>query len=234
MTLTTGEVDFFNTIKSNCNIVFDIGCREDTEYLLLHPSAEYHLFEPNPSFFENLKFKLDLSNKSIHANNFGLGKETEIIQYYPDSQSFIKRTVDFQSDEKLCINLPIKNFSEYILEKDIKHIDFMKIDTEGNEPDILFFNVDFIKENVDFLQFEYASTWIDRNDYYRIQDVYNQYNDKFLFFVVYNFDHPFSKIYGKVLTEVLTKEDLNLLDRYMYNSYGFNIAMINKEKIQNG
>jgi len=232
MTLANGELQFFNTIKDECDIIFDVGCREDIDYILAHPEAEYHLFEPNPQFIFNITQKIPLNDTNIRINPFGLGKETKTIKYYPDSQSFIKRTVDFQSNIDLAIELPMKNFAEYIAENNIDKIDFLKIDTEGNEPDILFYNIAFIKNHVKFVQFEYASTWLDRTDDFRIHDVFNTYNDKFKFYVLYDNSHPFSQIHSNVLTHFET-DQLNNIEQYMKNSYGFNIIMIQKENKNN-
>jgi len=232
MTLASGELQFFDTIKDECNIIFDVGCREDVDYILTHPQAEYHLFEPNPIFVKNILEKIPLRDTNVRVNPFGLGRETRTAKYYPDSQSFIKRTTDFQSNEKLAIELSIKNFAEYVAEYNIDRIDFLKIDTEGNEPDILFYNIDFIKNHVKFIQFEYASTWVDRTDGFRIHDVFNTYNEKFKFYVLYDPAHPFSQIYNNVLTHFET-EQLNNIEQYMKNSYGFNIVMVQKESKNN-
>lgn len=44
---TNGEVLFFNTIKDKIDVVFDIGCRTDSEFVNF--TGEVHYFDPVPS-----------------------------------------------------------------------------------------------------------------------------------------------------------------------------------------
>jgi FkbM family methyltransferase len=229
MTITEGELKFFDLIKTECKIIFDIGCQRDIHYIEAYPQGTFYLFEPNPIFVRDLKEKVKDLKSNIIINEFGLGKETAKIKYYPDSQSFIKRTVDFQSNENLAIDLYIKDFKEYIEENNINFIDFLKIDTEGNDPDILFENIEYIKNHVKFVQFEYASTWLDRQDKYDIYDVYECFKNQFLLFLLYNKDHPlFLKVPATVIP-ISCEKDLDIIQEYMKNSYGFEIAMVNKK-----
>jgi hypothetical protein len=50
---TNGEEKFFMDIKDNINIIFDVGCRSDSEYINF--SGEVHYFDPVESFLEKLK-----------------------------------------------------------------------------------------------------------------------------------------------------------------------------------
>jgi len=55
------EANYFNTIKDNCNIIFDIGASYSpyVEY-----PQEVHYFDPQPSVIENLK---QLPNNNIKS-----------------------------------------------------------------------------------------------------------------------------------------------------------------------
>ena len=44
------ELEFYNSIKEECKIIFDVGCREDTNYIENSKNKIFHLFEPNLFF----------------------------------------------------------------------------------------------------------------------------------------------------------------------------------------
>ena len=157
---TNGELNFFNNIKNSINIIFDVGCREDSEFI--HFGGEVHYFDPVNDFMKNLRNQ-DNSNKLSYFNNFGLGKENKELYYYPKYESFYNRTTSCGvSNESDKILLNIKKAKNYIIEKNIGHIDFLKIDTEGHELDVLKGFEEYLKK-VKIIQFEYGGTFLDSN-----------------------------------------------------------------------
>jgi FkbM family methyltransferase len=157
---TNGEEKFFTCIKDNIHIVFDVGCRSDSEYINF--CGEVHYFDPVNEFIENLKNQTNV-NKTSYFNNFGLGDENKELYYYPRYQSFYDRTKSCHiSDDAHKILLHIKRGSDYVINNNIKMIDFLKIDTEGYELNVLKGFGDFIK-NINIIQFEYGGTFLDNN-----------------------------------------------------------------------
>jgi FkbM family methyltransferase len=168
-----GEEKFFNNIKDNINIVFDVGCRVDSEYINF--KGEVHYFDPVNEFIEKLKKQNNL-NKISYFNNFGLGSENKISYYYPKYQSFYDRINSCHiSDDSNKILLNIKKGKDYIINKNIKYIDFLKIDTEGYELNVLEGFNDFL-ENIKIIQFEYGGTFLDNN--IKLIDVINYLKKK--------------------------------------------------------
>jgi FkbM family methyltransferase len=231
--VSIGEKSYFDIIKDYCQIIFDIGCREDIIYAENSYGKTFHMFEPNPIFYNACKNKIDKLDHQheVHINSFGLGNKTHLMSYYEDAQSFFKRHVHFSSNS-LPIPLLIEKFSEYIEENSIETIDFLKMDVEGGEPDILKDGLDFIRDNVKFIQFEYASTWMDRDDKVRLKDIFNLYSDVFEFFFIYNEDHPISEFVHETLNMIDNQETIDIIEQYVVNQYGFDIAMIRKEWIE--
>lgn len=84
---TNGELNFFNQIKDNISIIFDVGCA-NSEYITFQ--GEVHYFDPVNEFIEKLKNKTNF-NKISYFNNFGLGNENIELYYYPKYQSFFDR-----------------------------------------------------------------------------------------------------------------------------------------------
>ena len=84
---TNGEYKFFIDIKDKINIIFDVGCRSDSEFVSF--SGEVHYFDPVHKFIEKLKNNNIILNKNSYFNTFGLGKDNTQIYYYPNYQSFM-------------------------------------------------------------------------------------------------------------------------------------------------
>jgi len=201
-----GEEKFFTNIKDNINVIFDVGCCSDSEFINF--TGDVHYFDPVNEFIEKLKIQ-KISNKSSYFNNFGLGEETKEIYYYPNYQSFYDRIKSCnKSDDANKILLNIKKGKDYIINNNIKNIDFLKIDTEGYELHVLQGFEDFI-ENIKIIQFEYGGTFLDNNK--KLIDVINYLKQKGF----YKFSYLTN--YG---TEIIT----NFNDHYQY----CNIVCINK------
>jgi FkbM family methyltransferase len=170
---TNGEERFFLNIKENINVIFDVGCRSESEFI--HFNGEVHYFDPVNEFIENLK-KKETSNKSSYYNNFGLGNDNTQLHYYPYYESFCNRINSYgtcdDANKKL---LEIKKGKDYVTNNDIKSIDFLKIDTEGYELSVLQGFEDFL-ENVKIIQFEYGGTFSDNN--LKLIDVINHLEEK--------------------------------------------------------
>lgn len=203
---TNGEEYFFDNIKDNIKVIFDVGCRSESEFIKFE--GEVHYFDPVDRFIENLKTQKILNTIS-YFNNFGLGNENKNIFYYPKYESFYNRIVSCGvNDESNKVLLHIKKGKDYIIEKNIKYIDFLKIDTEGYELNVLQGFEDFL-ENVKIIQFEYGGTFLDNNT--KLINVINYLENKGF----YNFSY---------LTNFGTERITEFQDHYQY----CNIVCINK------
>ena len=134
-------------------------------------------FEASPINFEYLKKKVEenkqeYNNTEIVLENIALGAEDKIIefnQFNESSSSTIKeideeskyykrkfRLINFLNNKETYQKIKIKIFKlkDYIEKNNIKKIDFMKIDTEGYEFEILLGLENKIKL-VDIIMFEH-------------------------------------------------------------------------------
>jgi FkbM family methyltransferase len=153
-----GELLFFESIKNSSSLVFDVGSRFDSEFT--HFKGDVHYFEPNSDFFEKLK-TISTKNKNSYFNNFGLSNTNDVLWYYPTYQSFYNRiTSCHRDDDSNKIKLVVKKATDYIKENNITSIDFVKIDTEGSELNVIKGFEDSLKL-VKILQFEYGGTFLD-------------------------------------------------------------------------
>jgi FkbM family methyltransferase len=201
-----GEYKFFMEIKDKINTIFDIGCRSDSEFIEF--TGEVHYFDPVNEFIENLKTQKNI-NKASYFNNFGLGEDNKELYYYPRYQSFYDRINSCSvSDDSNKIVLHIKKGKDYIISNNIQNIDFLKIDTEGYELNVLQGFEDYL-ENIKIIQFEYGGTFLDNNT--KLIDIINYLEQKGF----YKFSYLTN--YG---TEIIT----DFTDHYQY----CNIVCINK------
>ena len=157
---TNGELYFFNSIRNDIEIIFDIGCRVDSEFLDFN--GYVHYFDPNIEFIQAIKNKIN-TNKLAKFNNFGLGETNKTLSYYPKYQSFFNRTISCSVDDSINkVEFRIEKAIDYINNNSINNIDFLKIDTEGYELNVLLGFEDKLNI-VKIIQFEYGGTYIDSN-----------------------------------------------------------------------
>lgn len=157
---TNGEDNFFKQIQSNITTIFDIGCRSDSIFTTFE--GEVHYFDPVDMFIQNISRQHN-RNKLAVFNNFGLGNENKELYYYPKYQSFYDRINSCNiSDDSNKILLKIKTAKDYFINNKLQSVDFIKIDTEGYELNVLKGFEEYL-ENVKIIQFEYGGTFLDNN-----------------------------------------------------------------------
>ena len=136
-------------------------------------------------FIEKLKSKNNNNNTKSFYNAFGLGNKNEDILYYPMYQSFYNRKISCNIDDcQNAIKLKVKRAIDYINDKNIQYIDFIKIDTEGNEFEVLK-GFDNKIQIVKIIQFEYGGTF---------KDAEVKLNDIIIYLKKYGFE-DFSYLY---------------------------------------
>ena len=147
----------------NINIFFDIGAHEGESIEIFSKNfniKKIYSFEPSPINFLKLKNKVNSFSKKfkdleIYIENFGLGREKKKICFKQLNESSsstinqINKNSRYFKKKKFFLNkLHVKNFyknidvqivrlDEYLNNNSIEHINFMKIDTEGYELDVL-------------------------------------------------------------------------------------------------
>ena len=147
----------------NFDIFFDIGAHTGETISSFGKNLNLKViysFEASPISFQTLnnklkKIQLTIPNSQINTENFAVGsssKKIKIKHFIESSSSTIKKintnSKYFKKKKKLISSLNNPNYfkeidvnqislDEYIIQKNIKRIDFLKIDTEGSEYEII-------------------------------------------------------------------------------------------------
>ena len=185
--VTNGEYNVLKNLLQPNSVVFDIGANvgDYTNYIIsLNRTNKIYCFEPVLDVFNLLKEKLSYSNTELlkpQLFNFGFYKNnTTLPIWYAYTHSGLSSIYDRSNQpiikkigvmyKKIEINL--KTVDDFCSENEINFIDFMKIDTEGAEYDVLLGAVNMIsKQKIGKIQFEYGGCYLDANC--TLKQVYN-------------------------------------------------------------
>ena len=121
------------------------------------PLATIHCFEIVPQTVDQLRKNLG-ADPNIRINGFGLGEATREIEvrYYRDAprQSSAFATMDRPS---VLVRSRIMNGDEYLRSASIEYVDFLKVDTEGMDGQVLRgFGGALRERRIRVIQFEYG------------------------------------------------------------------------------
>ncbi len=148
---------------TNFDVFFDIGAHTGETISFFGKNLNLKViysFEASPLSFKTLnsnlkKIQSKIPNSQINIENLAVGsssKKIKIKHFIESSSSTIKKintsSKYFKKKKKLISSLNHPNYfreidvnqisiDEYIIQKNIKKIDFLKIDTEGSEYDII-------------------------------------------------------------------------------------------------
>jgi FkbM family methyltransferase len=167
---SNGEYNFYAYLTSSfqLKVIFDIGARTDIFYAENCPlSSKILLIEPNPSFYQKLSQKLipfvnQFGNNKIIALNIGLGSNTGELGYSNSKQSFVNN-----GESQIDQFLPILTLDDICGNHEIESIDFLKLDVEGFEKEVLK-GAKSILSKTKIVQFEAGYTDTSLYDTYHI------------------------------------------------------------------
>jgi len=152
-----GEASFYENIKDQIKVIFDVGCRHDSVFTEFN--GDVHYFEPVLPYLKQLSVKKN-KNSMSKFNSFGLGDRETTLTYYVKYQSFYDRVASCGEPSADTLRLNVKKGINYVKQNNISQIDLLKIDTEGFEFNVLKGFEDFLR-NIKIIQFEYGGTYLD-------------------------------------------------------------------------
>lgn len=171
----SGEIFFLDFLnkqvqKKERPVIFDVGANigKYTKLVAEHiPSARIFSFEPNPNSFRTLTESVKaLNNNNISVFNFGLSSvsDDKIMYSYKSDVGSTHTSVlhdvltDLhRSEDNVEIKAQFASLDQFCREHKIDHIDFLKIDTEGHELEVLKGASSMLSEKkIDVIQFEFG------------------------------------------------------------------------------
>lgn len=172
--------------------IFDVGCNKGfyTEYLLntIGKNHNLYLFDPSERFYNIVSEKFKTFD-NIHIKNVGISDLNEQdINFYElisdndnvEGMSSLNNRNVFSRYDYSVNKINTINLDTFITEQNIDNIDFIKIDTEGQELKILNGLKDsFDKKIINLMQIEYGDCAIENG--YDLNDILsfiNQYHYK--------------------------------------------------------
>ncbi|MEG4454186.1 FkbM family methyltransferase [Microcoleus sp. N9_A1] len=171
------ELKIIENFIGSGNVVFDIGANIGSwtnQVLNICPDVQIHLFEPAPPIYQTLLQNLaePIKNGQLVLNNLAVAHQQEIREfyYYEKSSGWSTLHRRFEIEKQYNIDSPqpfqvlTATLDDYVQTRAIKRINFLKIDTEGGELEVLYGATHLLqKGKVDYIQFEYGGTFVDAN-----------------------------------------------------------------------
>ena len=172
----------FSPVNNREITIFDVGANlgEYTKAISeIFTKMNYNIycFEPSPSIFPKLQKNLINTPPRLLLNNIGLGDEPKRSILYSDQErSGLSSLYDRKLDH---FNVKLDKKEEVMIEtidlfcktNNIAKIDFLKIDVEGNELNVLKGAKEMLKNRaIKNIQFEFGGCNIDSKTYF--QDFY--------------------------------------------------------------
>jgi FkbM family methyltransferase len=143
-----------------CRTALDIGANVGNHSVHLSDVCDaVYSFEPNDTPGDVFKKALKTKESSIKLFNFGLSNKDEKLEFYEDERnlgrsSFVKEHIEKKQFNSKKI-LEVKRGDEVIIDNNIVDIDFIKIDVEGFEIQVLYGLKKTIRENQPIIDFEF-------------------------------------------------------------------------------
>jgi FkbM family methyltransferase len=130
-------------IKEN-DVVIEAGANIGSETLLISrllKTGHIHCFEPNPYTFERLKINITINElKNVNAYDCALGEADGEINFHIYPKGFCNAGMSskyMQTPNTLKINVVQKTLDTFIKENKITKVDFIKMDIQGAEMDMI-------------------------------------------------------------------------------------------------
>lgn len=165
-----GEYLLLEKIIRKDDIVFDVGANQGnyTSFVLsLNRGNKIFAFEPVTAIYNEMVNKFQ-NNSQVEMYNKGLYSHSEpgmVIYNNGELSSVYDRTATCDEDtfnNKDVQPITVITLDEFCLERGINNIDFLKIDTEGAEYNVLSGGLNMLAENkILNIQFEYGGCYLD-------------------------------------------------------------------------
>jgi FkbM family methyltransferase len=180
-------------ITSDTPVIVDVGANVGqtlSRVKKIFPSAIMHCIEPVPEHYDELK-EISKFYDDAYVYNLALGdkdeeREFNVNQHQPMLSSFYE--LNENSKDSVAINKPEASHSNFLdnekisvqsktldtwaTENNITHIDMLKMDTQGSEPEILAGGVNVLNNtNIIVTELMFYDLYKKQNSFYDIESI---------------------------------------------------------------
>ena len=167
----SGELFIIKHLKHNLNdgVIFDVGANigDWSKFFVkecTNINFRLHLFEPSKFTFQSLKANLD-GNYNFHQIGFG-DKNEKLKLFYDNKEQGSASILNLNSKESELIQL--NTIDTFCTENKISKIDFLKMDVQGFEYNILKGATKMLEINaIKFIQFEIDQPSIENKIFFK-------------------------------------------------------------------
>jgi FkbM family methyltransferase len=191
---TNGELRVMRAFLPRAKVVFDVGANVGDwaiEALQIAPKATVHCFEPGSATFARLQQRALPGD--VRLNQVALGAVSEERTYFVFGEGrgtnslYLRNGVE-DSAAVATESVPVITTDDYCAREGIERIDFLKIDVEGHEIDVLKGARGLLAAGrIGAVQLEYGGTYIDGG--HLLRDVYTLLADAGAPYDVYKVFH---------------------------------------------
>ena len=197
--------------KIQCRVALDIGGNVGNHAIHLSDVCEQVIsFEPNESSGNVFKGALSSKESNITLHNFGLSNKSEMLEFFEDSNNLGRSSFVREHIEKNKFHakktLEVKHGDDFITTNKISEIDFIKIDVEGFEFQVITGLKNTIIQNQPIIDFEFNT--VTRNAFKSLHTLKESLPK-------YSFIGTHRKGFG-ILTEKLIMTDFNFESDYAH------------------
>lgn len=177
-----GEKKFLKDFAAKYNnkhlVLFDVGANVgeySTSIVNIFKSMDYTLysFEPSYATFDVLKTKMNGASK-LKLINKGLSSETKTIELHSDKEVSTLSSVyqrDLRHTDLIFANvekIEVIRLDEFCQSENIEGIDFLKLDVEGHELEVLIGAKHLLDNHlIKVIQFEFGGCNIDSRTFFK-------------------------------------------------------------------
>jgi len=174
-----GELSVIKKLIKKGDVVFDVGANVGkwSRSVFAHVGdVQIHAFEPVESLYKTMKENFNSRSISIYNIALSSAEGVQAFYFYPNdtgkSGFYDRKILREKSLEPKEIVVKVRTLDDFCRKNGIIDIDFLKIDTEGEELRVLEGGYNLLKSNsISTIQFEYGGCYIDSET--TLKDVYS-------------------------------------------------------------
>lgn len=156
-------------------VMLDVGANIGNHALYLRDLFdEVHCFEPSPKVADRLEENIRLNGAAnVRVHRLGLGESDAMIPFSNDENLALGKFLHGHHDGALL--LPVAPGDKWVAEAELKAIDYIKVDVEGFEEEVLLGLRETIRRFRPLVSFEYSGQAEDRASFESLREVLADY-----------------------------------------------------------